>query len=106
MRGVSIGFIPLKWNFSKDPSRPMGVDFHAIKLLEFSICSIPANPDCYVLGSAASSQSAPNDAKVADRRREARMLAASARSLSQSISDAVPLTREQRIAEAVWWGET
>jgi HK97 family phage prohead protease len=50
LRGVSIGFIPLKWSFTKDPSRPMGVDFHEIRLLEFSTCSVPANPDCYVLG--------------------------------------------------------
>jgi hypothetical protein len=47
MRGVSIGVIPLSWSFSKDPARPMGVDFNAIKLIEFSICSIPCNPDCY-----------------------------------------------------------
>jgi hypothetical protein len=40
------------------------------------------------------------DVKMADRRREARSLAASARSISASISDPVPTTREQRIAEA------
>ena len=101
LRGVSIGFIPLKWSFSKDPSRPMGVDFNEIRLIEFSLVSIPANPDCYVLGSVASSQSAPSDAtKNVDRRREARALAAKARSLSVSISDDVPTTREQRLAES------
>jgi HK97 family phage prohead protease len=101
MRGVSIGFIPLKWSFSKDPSRPMGVDFHEVKLLEYSMCSIPANPDCYVLGSVSSTQSSPgaSDGKAADRLREARVLAAKARSLAASISDK-PLTREERIAEA------
>jgi hypothetical protein len=102
MRGISIGFIPQSWSFSKDPSRKMGVDFHAIKLLEFSMCSIPMNPDCRVLGSVASSQSAPStsDAKAADRRREARVIAAKARTLIASISDAVPPTREKRMAEA------
>lgn len=100
LRGVSIGFIPLSWSFSKDPSRPLGVNFHAIKLLEFSVCSIPANPDCYILGSVSSNQSSPADAKMADRRREARALAAKAKLLSESIPDPVPLTREQRIAQA------
>jgi Caudovirus prohead serine protease len=103
LRGVSIGFIPLKWSFSKDPSRPMGVDFNEIKLIEFSMCSIPCNPDCYVLGSVASSQSAsaPSDAsKNVDRRRDARALAAKARALMASIPDPAPTTREQRLAEA------
>ena len=99
-RGVSIGFIPLKWSFSKDPSRPMGVDFNEIKLIEFSMVSVPCNPDCYVLGSVASSQSAPSDAKMADLRREARALAAKVRARVESISDPVSTTREQRLAEA------
>ena len=100
-RGVSIGFIPLKWSFSKDPSRPMGVDFNEIKLIEFSMCSIPCNPDCYVLGSVASSQSAPSDAtKNVDLRREARAFAAHVRARVESISDPVSTTREQRLAEA------
>jgi hypothetical protein len=99
-RGLSIGFLPLKWSFTKDPSRPLGVDFHAIRLLEFSTCSLPMNPDCYILGSVANNQSAPSDGKTADRRREARTFAAKARSMIASISDPVPLTREQRIAEA------
>jgi HK97 family phage prohead protease len=100
MRGISIGFIPKSWSFSKDPTRPLGVDFHEVKLLEFSMCSIPCNPDCYVLGSVASSQSAPSDAKTADRRREARALADKARSISRSIPEDSVKTREQRIAEA------
>lgn len=101
LRGVSIGFLPKKWSFSKDPSRPMGVDFSEILLVEFSLVAIPCNPDCYILGSVASSQSAPGDAaKNVDRRREARVLAAKARSLSVSISDPVPLTREERIFQA------
>jgi hypothetical protein len=100
-RGASIGFIPLKWSFSKDPARPLGVDFHAIKLLEWSICALPCNQDCIMIGSVSgATTSPPSDAKVADRRREARALAAKARAISESISDPVPLTREQRIAEA------
>jgi len=79
----------------------MGVDFNEIKLIEFSMVSVPCNPDCYVLGSVASSQSAPSDAKMADLRREARALAAKARSISESIQrDPIP-TRDQRVAESL-----
>jgi hypothetical protein len=99
-RGASIGFVPLKWKFSKDPSRPLGISSDAIKLIEWSFCAVPCNQDCRVIGSVSGTTSAPGDAKMADRRRDARALAAKARSLSQSISDPVPLTREQRIAEA------
>jgi hypothetical protein len=99
-RGLSIGFLPLRWSFTKDPSRPLGVDFHAIRLLEFSTCSLPMNPDCYILGSVSSNQSSPADAKMADRRREARALVAKGRKIVASIEDSVPQTREQRIAEA------
>jgi hypothetical protein len=40
------------------------------------------------------------DVKTADRRRDARALAAQARSVAASICDPVPTTREQRLAEA------
>jgi hypothetical protein len=102
LRGISIGFIPLKWSMSKDPSRPMGVDFHAIRLLEFSYCSLPMNPDCRVLGSVSSSAttSPPDASKMADLRREARALAAKARALGESISNDPAPTRDERMAEA------
>jgi hypothetical protein len=104
LRGTSIGFVPLKWSMSKDPARPMGVDFHAIRLLEFSFVSLPMNPDCRVLGSVSSgattSPPAPGDAKMADRRREAHELAAKARTLGDSITFPAPQSREQRMAEA------
>ena len=96
-RGASIGFVPLKWSFTKDPSRPLGVDFHAIKLLEWSL--LPCCPDCLLIGAVSGGKSA-SDVKTADLRREARALAAKARSISESIqSDPIP-TREQRLAEA------
>src|SRR3954451_777086 len=50
IRGISISFIPLKWKFSTDPSRPMGVDFQSVKLLEFSVVSVPCCPPCLILG--------------------------------------------------------
>jgi hypothetical protein len=98
LRGTSIGFVPLKWSLSKDPTRPLGVDFHAIKLLEWSLCAIPCNQDCRVVGWVSGATSSPDASKMA--RREARMLAAKARALCESISDPIPTTREQRIAEA------
>jgi hypothetical protein len=104
LRGISIGFIPKAWSLSKDPARPMGIDFHAIKLLEFSYCSLPMNPDCRVLGSVSSNATSPpgpGDApKMADRLREARMLASKARSIIASIPDDVPQSRDERLAEA------
>jgi hypothetical protein len=100
MRGLSIGFIPKRWSFSKDPNRPLGINFHEIKCIEFSLCSVPMNPSCRVLGAVANNQSAPSDGKTADRLREARQLASKARSIIASIPDPVPLTRDERLAEA------
>jgi hypothetical protein len=77
VRGASVGFVPLKWSFTKDPARPFGVDFQAVRLLEWSICSVPCNPGCLVVG-AVSGKSASAASKP----------------------DPVPTTREQRIAEA------
>jgi hypothetical protein len=100
LRGTSIGFVPSKWSFSKDPARPLGVDFHAIKLLEWSLCGIPCNQDCRVVGWVSGATSSPDASKMADLRRGARALAVRARGISDSISDPVPATREQRLAEA------
>jgi hypothetical protein len=99
-RGTSIGFVPLKWSFSKDPARPLGVDFHAIKLLEWSLCGIPCNQDCRVVGWVSGATSSPDASKMAHLRRAARALAAKARSLSESIQSDPVQTREQRLAEA------
>ena len=98
-RGASIGFVPLKWSFTKDPARPMGISFHAVKMIEFSTCSIPCNSDCLLIG-AVSGGKAASDIKMADLRRSARALAAEARALGASISDDIPTTPEQRLAEA------
>lgn len=99
-RGISIGFIPLSWSWSKDPSRPLGVDFNAIKLLEWSFCAQPCNQDCRVIGSVSGATTpSPDASKMADLRREARALAAKARSLSESIT-ITPSTRDQRLTEA------
>jgi hypothetical protein len=85
VKGASIGFVPLKWAFTKDPSRPFGVDFLQVRLLEFSVCAIPCNPACLLIGTvdsqSASRMSSGNlpldsDAKKAARLREARAFAA------------------------------
>jgi phage head maturation protease len=100
LRGASVGFIPGQFKFSKDPARPLGIDFLSGHILtEWSLCSVPCNQSCLVVGPTSGGQSA-SDMKTADLRREARMLAAKARSIIASIPDAAPLTREQRIAEA------
>lgn len=103
IRGVSIGFQPTKWAFSTDKNRPLGIDFFEIRLLEISLCSVPCCPPCIVLG-AVDSKSAPgksaDDAALEQRVVEARVLAAKARSMSESISDPAPTTREERLAQA------
>jgi hypothetical protein len=93
-RGASVGFVPGLFRFSKDPQRPLGIDFLEGHILtEWSICSVPCNPVCLAVGPASSKSD------TADRRREARALADMARAISKSIPDP-PMTREQRIAEA------
>jgi HK97 family phage prohead protease len=44
LKAVSVGFSPIDYTFADDPDRRGGVDYHAQKLLEVSIVSIPANP--------------------------------------------------------------
>jgi hypothetical protein len=65
VRGASIGFIPRRWSFTKDPSRPMGVDFAECELLEWSVCAIPCNPSCLMLGVVDGSKSAPESDPLA-----------------------------------------
>jgi hypothetical protein len=75
VKGASIGFIPVRYSLSKDPTRPFGVDFHEIRVIEWSICSIPCCPAALAIGPASNK--------------------------SASASAPVPTsTREQRIAEA------
>jgi phage head maturation protease len=100
IRGVSIGFVPTKWAFSTDKNRPFGIDFFEIRLLEISMCSVPCCPPCIVLGAVGSKSTSPTDAKAADRRRDARLLTARARSRIAAIDDEPAPTRDQRMAEA------
>jgi HK97 family phage prohead protease len=45
LKAVSVGFIPLEWAFTKDKSRPFGIDFSKQELLEISVCPVPCNPN-------------------------------------------------------------
>jgi len=45
LNATSVGFRPIRLKFSNDKNRPFGIDFLEQELLEFSIVSIPANPD-------------------------------------------------------------
>lgn len=50
LRGASIGFRPLEWNYDEERR---GVNFHKVELLEFSIVPVPANAMALIAASAA-----------------------------------------------------
>jgi HK97 family phage prohead protease len=50
---TSVGFRPLKWAFSEDPERGAddwfpGIDFEQQELIEFSVVTVPANPEALI----------------------------------------------------------
>lgn len=47
MKATSVGFIPLEWQLSEDEERKAhyGIDFEKQELLEYSVVSVPANPE-------------------------------------------------------------
>jgi hypothetical protein len=92
VRGASIGFMPLKWAFVTDPARPFGVDFQSIRLLEWSVCSVPCNPACLLIRSIAGPKASHSSQRVEEWLAEAR---AKARNSARPSS-----TRAQRLAEA------
>lgn len=86
------------------------MDFKSVRLTEFSICSIPCNQGCRIIGAVASGKSASEaralaarveaisaaDAKIAEFRREVDLMAARVAKLP----DPPPASREQRLAQA------
>lgn len=50
LSATSVGFVPLKYNFSEDPKRQLGIDFIEQELLEFSIVTVPANAEALIEG--------------------------------------------------------
>jgi hypothetical protein len=98
VKGASIGFVPLKWSLSKDPTRPMGVDFHRVRLLEWSICPIPCNADCVAIGAVTESVGRNDSDAIAARVREAQQLTDRFRRATGDQLAAT--TRAERLAEA------
>jgi HK97 family phage prohead protease len=50
---TSVGFRPIKWSFTDDPERGAedwfpGIDFEQQELVEFSIVTVPANPEALI----------------------------------------------------------
>ena len=50
MTAVSVGFAPIKYSFSTDPARSMGIDFKQQELLEISVVPVPANASALLTG--------------------------------------------------------
>lgn len=81
LRATSVGFLPGEWEFSKDPKRPFGIDFKSgHELIEWSIVSVPANPETLLISTSAS-KSAPMKVDPLEdyRRRVARAMARGSR---------------------------
>jgi HK97 family phage prohead protease len=45
LNAVSVGFIPIDYEWSKEDDREWGIDFLKQTLLEISVCPVPANPN-------------------------------------------------------------
>lgn len=69
---VSVGFRPIRWEWAKDATRPMGINFIEQELLEISVVPIPANARALLLG--AQLGDAEHQTKVAKRRRQIQLL--------------------------------
>jgi HK97 family phage prohead protease len=48
INSVSVGFLPLEWEFSDDDDRNFGIDFLRQELLEISVVPVPANANALV----------------------------------------------------------
>lgn len=57
LRAASVGFIPLRWEFSRDPARPLGIDVKEAELVEWSVVSAPANRECLLVNSDSANKS-------------------------------------------------
>jgi len=59
LSATSVGFRPLKYSFSRDPSRTAGIDFEQTELLEFLAVPIPAAPEALIEARSAGLDVAP-----------------------------------------------
>lgn len=53
INATSVGFRPIKWAFTDDPARGAedwfpGIDFESQELVEFSLVTVPANPEALI----------------------------------------------------------
>jgi HK97 family phage prohead protease len=49
LSAISVGFVPTKWEFAKDSSRPLGsINFISQTLLEFSVVGLPCNQQALI----------------------------------------------------------
>lgn len=53
LNATSVGFKPVEWSISRDPERKgddmePGADFERAELVEFSIVSVPCNPEALI----------------------------------------------------------
>ena len=53
LSATSVGFQPLKYAFTDDPTRRFGIDFLEQELLEFSCVPVPANAEALIEGKSA-----------------------------------------------------
>ena len=77
LRSASVGFVPIRWQASKDPKRAAvgGIDFFEAELIEVSICPVPANPEALAETAKAIGPRSPAAARIARARQLARDVA-------------------------------
>lgn len=59
LSAVSVGFLPLDYDWANDDAREFGIDFKAQELLEYSCCAIPANPEALIAAKAGGIDTGP-----------------------------------------------
>jgi hypothetical protein len=96
LRGVSVGFRAGKIEFSRDPARPLGINFlSGHQMVESSFVSVGANPAALVIGP--TSAKAVGEYAMQVRQHEARSLVSLVKTGGATRS--APSSREQRLAE-------
>jgi HK97 family phage prohead protease len=48
LNAVSVGFVPVEWEFAKDKDREFGIDFLKQLLIEVSLCPVPCNQNALI----------------------------------------------------------
>lgn len=120
LSAVSTGWIPREWKFSSDKSRPGGVDFSKVELLECSQVPVPALPTALVTARSQGIDTGPiyewaermldsSDLAVLPRtelellRKEAKMPAAARKNAAPLVPDAPKVKLGKRSLYHVGW---